>query len=463
MTLIATVAYLIGIVALFRLDRDKEYHPSKALWIPVIWLLINGSRPISAWLQITPQNLTDTYLEGSPIDRNIYFVLLIIGLVVLFRRGERVGRLISSNRAICIFVIYCAISIAWSDYPLVAFKRWLKMLGDMVMVLIVLTDTSQLNAIKKLFARVGFILIPLSVLLIKYFPERSRYYSRWEGKQFFSGVATDKNMLGLICLVYGLGILWRFFESYLDKSEAARSRHLLALGIVLAMMIWLFKQANSMTSLSCFAVSGGLMAIMRFRREPLKPMAIHLLAVGAIGACIGILFFNVGTGSLEIMGRDSTLTGRTEIWEGLREFNPNFLFGTGFDSFWLGERLERIWARGGMLNGINEAHSGYLEVWLNLGGAGLALIIGLIFVGYKNILVSLNKHREYSGYRIAFFISVIIYNFTEAGFRILSPIWMAFLLATIAIPEDLLFEKPVDRPISGCRSMPGRQSSWLPT
>jgi hypothetical protein len=46
-TLLATLVYCAGIAVIFYLDRDEKVRTSKALWIPVIWLLINGSRPVS--------------------------------------------------------------------------------------------------------------------------------------------------------------------------------------------------------------------------------------------------------------------------------------------------------------------------------------------------------------------------------------------------------------------------------
>ena len=55
--------------------------------------------------------------------------------------------------------------------------------------------------------------------------------------------------------------------------------------------------------------------------------------------------------------------------------HTNPIFGTGFESFWLGERPKQ-------LEGIfffipNEAHNGYLETYLTLGLIGVFLLIGL--------------------------------------------------------------------------------------
>ena len=73
---IATVAYCIAILGLFWLDRDEGYKASKALWIPVVWMLIAGSRMVSEWLQVAPATTVDQYLEGSPLDRLVLGGLL---------------------------------------------------------------------------------------------------------------------------------------------------------------------------------------------------------------------------------------------------------------------------------------------------------------------------------------------------------------------------------------------------
>ena len=97
MTQIATFIFIVGILGLFFLNRDPEEKTSKALWIPVVWLLIIGSRPVSVWLQMAPPSSADQYLDGSPLDRNVYIGLLALGLIVLFNRRTAVAKLLRSN------------------------------------------------------------------------------------------------------------------------------------------------------------------------------------------------------------------------------------------------------------------------------------------------------------------------------------------------------------------------------
>src|SRR5438128_11540843 len=102
--------------------------------------------------------------------------ILADGMIVLLARGRRSATFLRANGPILLFFLYCSASVLWSDYPEVAFKRWIRALGDIVMVLVVLTDTDPSAAVKRLLARSGFLLIPLSVLLIEYYPELGRGY-----------------------------------------------------------------------------------------------------------------------------------------------------------------------------------------------------------------------------------------------------------------------------------------------
>src|SRR5881396_222075 len=211
---VATVVYGLVILALFLLDRDRKSRVSPALWIPVAWVLLAGSRMFSDWLDpARGMQSPDQYLEGSPLDRLMLAGLLAAGLMVLLTRGRRTGMFLRANGPILLFFLYGALSVFWSDYPDVAFKRWTKALGNVVMVLVVLTDQDPSAAVKRLLARTGFLLIPLSVLLIKYYPELGVGYGPW-GTQNYMGVATGKNGLGYICLIFGLGYLWRVLEAF---------------------------------------------------------------------------------------------------------------------------------------------------------------------------------------------------------------------------------------------------------
>jgi exopolysaccharide production protein ExoQ len=436
---IAAAIFAIGILVLFVLDRQPSVRTSVALWIPVIWVLINGSRPISLWMQSgRVVDSPSAILDGSPLDALVYGILIAASIFVIAARRQQVGALLRANGPVLVFFLYCGISVLWSDFPFVAFKRWTKSVGELIVVLTVLTEPEPVAAIGRLVKRAGLLLLPISILLIKYYPMLGRGYSQWDGTLFNVGVATNKNLLGMICLILGLGALWRFLKLYRSEKSSSRTRQMLAQGVVMGIAIWLLWEANSVTSFSCFAMAGGLMVVTSFSAFARKRTIIHILVIAMIAVTISALFFQVGGGVLEGMGRNSTLTGRTEIWRLVLSIAGNPLIGTGFESFWLGDRLNKVWDI--YWFHLNEAHNGYLEVFLNLGWIGITLLAVMMMTGYRNIISSFQQNPEEAGLRLAYFITATIYSFTEAGFRMMSPVWFFFLLVvvnkpTVAVPD----------------------------
>ena len=437
---IAACVFLLVIWGLFVLARDRKSRTSGALWIPVIWLGLAGSRSVAEWMGIFGFGgggsfATDAYVEGSPFDRNLYLALTAFALIVLFRRYGRTGMLLRLNMPILLYFAYCAVSILWSDYPDVAFKRWIKAIGDLAMVLVVLTDPEPLAAIRRLFTRVGFVLLPISILFIKYYPELGRSYhpdvGAWTAS--YTGVTTNKNLLGLITLVFGLAFWWCFLQGGQRRKGDRISRPLMAYGIILAMVAWLFSMASSATALSCFVTAAFLLAATSLKRISRKRVIVHILVLAALFIPLYALFAPSGGGILGVVGRDATLTGRTDIWALALSMRGNPLLGRGFESFWLGWRLLKV--QDVFRFKLQEAHNGYLEIYLNLGWMGVALLAGIVMTGYRNVLVAFRSNSKTASFRLALFVMALIYNLTEAGFRTQNPVWIVFLLATMAVPR----------------------------
>src|SRR5215469_2027917 len=261
----ASAVYLVLILGLFWLDREHKRTP-RALWIPTFWLLINGSRPVSVWLAPGSYVSDATSLEGSPIDAAVFAILLLAALCVLIRRGHQTSRFLRANAPVLLFFAYCGISIVWSDHSFVGFKRWTKAIGDLAVVLVVITDLHPTFAVQRVLARMAFILLPLSVLFIKYFPDIGRSYDYWTGVPFYDGVTLFKNQLGEICLVAGLSSVWSFVLTYHERKLRDGLRHLGAHAIIVGMTIYLCLTADSMTSFSSFVFGSTLIVLSNLRR-----------------------------------------------------------------------------------------------------------------------------------------------------------------------------------------------------
>jgi len=434
MQIVGTFIFLIGIAGLFWLDRDREGRVSKALWIPTAWLLITGSRPVWQWLGMRlDAGGGSVYEEESSIDRAVYLALEAAALIILTTRAAEAGPILRKNWPIVLFFFYAAFSILWSDYPFVTLKHWIKGIGDVAMVLIVLTEVNVMDAIKRLVTRVGFTLLPLSVLLCKYYPGLGRVLSGG-GEMQWTGVTSEKNSLGGLCMVYGLGLLWRFCSVYEDRQDPVRHRRLLALGTVLLMTLWLLWKGRSMTSIVGLAMGGTL--ILLSRRPALRRQSafVHVLVVAMLSTALYAIFFQSSGALLEDIGKAPTLTGRTEIWRAVLNVPVNPFVGAGYESFWLGRRLQELLASFPSMQ-ITEAHNGFLEIYLNLGWIGVSLLAGIMVLAYRRVSAAFRSQPDNGGLYLAWLLAAAVRGLSEAAFRMLSSSWIFFLMAVIAASQ----------------------------
>ena len=93
----------------------------------------------------------------------------------------------------------------------------------------------------------------------------------------------------------------------------------------------------------------------------------------------------------EALGRKPDLTGRTEIWKMVIPMAPNPIGGAGFETFWVGPRVAKNLLEGWGTRMTNEAHNGYIEVYLNLGWLGLGLIALILGQGYRRAVSAFRR------------------------------------------------------------------------
>jgi exopolysaccharide production protein ExoQ len=414
-------------------DLKRRSHVSHALWLPLLWLVIFGSKPITLWFGLGGAgDDANVQIDGSPVDRLFYLALIIAGAVILARRHVTIGNFIANNKLLFVFYLYLGISVLWSDYSFVSFKRWVKDAGGVVIALVILTEDNPIEAVKAALLRCTYVLVPLSVLFIKYFPDIGRYYNRWTYEPAFCGVTTDKNLLGMTLLVFSLVQLWNLLELWESKAHLLEKTAFYANLAVALMTGWLLLKSNSMTALVCSLLGGGILVGTRF-----PALRNRVSNFWTYGLGIVVLYFvlqstfDLGTGFAKLLGRNPTLTGRTEIWQALFQVNINPLIGTGYYSFWMGDRSEQLFKQ--YYYRMNEAHNGYLETYLNSGLIGLGLLLGVLISAINRAKDEVLSGSNFGALRLAFMSAILIYGMTEAVFRF-GLLWFVLLVLIMQYP-----------------------------
>jgi exopolysaccharide production protein ExoQ len=421
----------------FLVERQRNPSVSVAAWIPTLWLILIGTRFASQWIALgTGPSLPQDPADGSPVDQAVFLGLYVLAVFVLIRRRIALSALLSNNVWLFLFLGYCLLSVLWSEYPWTALKRWVKVTEHLAMVLVVLTEADRLHAIDAVLRRFAYFALAMSVCFIKYFPQLGRGFDLWTGKAVNTGVTTDKNALGHLIVIGGTYLILRLLIRDNGTPESrAKTLWLLDL-LMLAFAVWLLSLADAKTALVCFFGATAVIFMLSrptFRGRPGRVLALLTLAVGAFA--IFETLFELSTDAITALNRTPTLTDRTLVWNDVLSVKNNWLIGTGFESFWLGPRAEALWDKYWWRP--NQAHNGYIETYINLGAAGVALLLAAIASAFVKALRTLPSDPIFGCWRLALLIAIVIFNYTDATFKAVHVLYFTFFLVALEYPPAL--------------------------
>jgi O-antigen ligase len=119
--------------------------------------------------------------------------------------------------------------------------------------------------------------------------------------------------------------------------------------------------------------------------------------------------------ALALLGRESTLTGRTQLWhECVVSIMKRPILGYGFDAFWRGMLGEsgRVTLAAHWL--VPTAHNGALQLWLDVGAIGLTLfVLAYAIYAHKSLRFYLRHESYLRAWPLAYLAFILFYNFTE--------------------------------------------------
>ncbi len=425
-----TVALLLCtafVLFLLRLERQGSPDVSPAMWIPTLWILMIGSRSLAVWFGTSGGNES-----GSPLDQLALSGLSVAGILVLARRRFDWSS-VRRHKWLLVLLAYLCVSTLWSDIPFVALKRWVREAIVVIVALVTISEANPLQALASILRRSAYVLIPYSLVLIKYYPALGRQYGRYSGIQMWTGVATQKNELGRLCMISIFFLLWALYCGWGKRpSVGARHQRWADFAIILV-ALFVFNGANSSTSLATFFVGVATFLSLRLLRK-LKIMvpqaglvALIIFLIGFAGSAPFLGGSNLATFSSSL-GRDETLTGRTEVWAAVVPVvKTQLLLGAGCGSFWTDARRD--------LYDIPTAHNGYLDILLELGAVGLALYVLWLLSCARQFRLALAQDYDWASLGICFLLMTLVYNATESALNTLSEHMTAVLiLVSLVVP-----------------------------
>lgn len=415
-------------------DARKEPH-SPTLWLPVLWMMRCGSRGIDAWIGGGENGRWDPILIGLFVAGGFW--------VLSQRRDFRWSEVMRRNSAVFWFYGYLILSLTWADEVESPFIKVFRPVGDLLMALVVVSEPDPRRAIQTMFRRTGLALIPLSIVVIRYYPYLGRLEDKHWGSDMWIGVATHKNPLAQLCLVAALGFIWALDDAR-QRGESLRRQYVT--WIYLAMTAYLLNgggHSRSSTAILCLGLAVALFWIFGRMRDR-SQLVLHRVKVGVVTLIVVSLVLAVFDTSLQeivsdLQGKESNLTGRTWLWNDVVRISmkEHPLFGSGYGGFWVPSIYGKLSPE--VDNRPAEAHNGYLETFANLGFIGVALLAWIIFQTLGSAARTLRDDFEYGRLRLALFFTVLLMNYSEATFpRGTHLWWFGFLVIAVSVPPRIV-------------------------
>lgn len=353
----------------------------------------------------------------------ILFPIIYIIVSILILQNRRLIKISIKEKWLLSLILLSIASILWSVDKAVTFQRGVAIIGTTIFGIYM----GFRYSLKQQLVILGWTLstiVLLSLIVVIFMPEKGLFYdlrgTAWQG------IFWHKNLLGkfmvLSILVFSLLII--FTKKFEWK--------IVSVCFVILSFLLLIK-SESITSLVVFTILCiSILIFSQIRRNILLGISISLFVSVMLFLLMLLVYMN--TGSLfNLLGRDATLTGRTEIWEvTLYLVMQNPIFGYGYGSFWnessvLSSIVYQLLGRE-----VAHAHNGFIDLMLQMGILGLLLFMIGYIISIKKGVILLKSHSSIvAEWPFLFLLFFILISIAESNIMVQNNFYWVIYSSTV--------------------------------
>ncbi|MAC39437.1 MAG: hypothetical protein CMH93_07930 [Oceanicaulis sp.] len=302
--------------------------------------------------------------ESSAILRLIWLPVYALTLALCALRPGAVLGTLANNVLLLGLVSLTAVSVIWSIDPDTTLRRSFALIMSTLFGFWMASRWSWREMILLIASAFGLIAVSSAVMAIAV-PSIGIDHAVHAGA--WKGVFWEKNTLG--------GMMALGAVSAYAALRADPDRRWIWIGMALLCTALVLLSTSKTALLSWTLGTGGAVGIMACRQG--VGFATLVLFLGLTGGImLGMILLIAPVEFLEMLGRDATLTGRTDIWAILiEEVWRRPWTGYGYRAFWTVENGPVYWVRAGTSWPVPTAHNGLLEIALALGIPGVVLMV----------------------------------------------------------------------------------------
>ena len=381
------------------------------------------------------ESLSNFVVLGFDIELPIWLMCYTVAVCMLLKTDRLywLKWIYRKNTLIALLMFVACVSVIWSVDGLTTAKRSTHLVGILITVICIAANLST-ETLRKSVAVILVCVVFFNSLVSLFIPSIGVVQTPWDHGAW-QGFTWHKNTLGVITALAAFIAIYNCVFSVLKRLRFVwLSVACICVGVNL--------MCDSATSLLSFLVGGcaivGLYSLRLTKAGPkfVYPLLAFLVVVALIS--FGILDFRFDDASSAV-GRDGTLTGRTELWLVAWEMvKERPLFGHGYGSIWAPNSdyalyLYRYYVDIYWGSPVSHAHNGFLQVASDL---GLLIASLAVFFVLKLLFGAIKLYRRNQSSESIFIVALccffITHNVAEAsilaGRHILWVVFLVFIL-----------------------------------
>ncbi|MCG6550788.1 MAG: O-antigen ligase family protein [Candidatus Magnetominusculus sp. LBB02] len=323
--------------------------------------------------------------EIRPLEAMVSYPFYIIAIYLLIKNTNGAFQALWKEKSLTALMALSLLSSLWSDFPAIVFRRGLEFAG-LSLLGVYLAMRFKPEEQFNLFAITLALIIFSSAFFVAALHDYGvmHYVSYGENHPgAWRGIFNHKNVLGIYADFAVIVFL------LLKPTEI--KYHIVKWTVILLSF-----------GMSILSKSGGAIAILfvavglvpfyaTLRNHVYKRVISYCAAIISVVSMVSLLLMKLET-VLDVMGKDTTLTGRKCVWEGtfiLLGEKP--ILGYGYGGFWLGIDSAGQTVRQLCNWGIQHSHNGFIETCINIGLLGFLIFIAGFFRAARHAFRNLHQ------------------------------------------------------------------------
>jgi exopolysaccharide production protein ExoQ len=356
----------------------------------------------------------------------ILFLAVYAGALILLG-GKQFYESIKKDKLSLSLVILAMLSLLWSEDAGLTFKRAVALMGTVTVGAYLSVSYAQQKVVEYLAWALGVAAV-LSVIVVGAWPNQAIMNELHPGA--WQGIYDHKNVLGRLMALSAI--------SFLFVGIGSRKHRLIGvLGFLFSSFVVI--ESASMTALLVLVALLCLIpALLVMRRHPKLVLSAGLAVL--LLASMTVWVTDSSHKVLRVFGRDETLTGRVDLWQSavlVIEKRP--WLGHGYGTGWMGEGEDATTdiAAFSHWKTAPSAHNGFLNVTLDLGFAGLVLLIlSYVRALYRAIIWFRKNESIWDLWPLLLLSFVLLINLTESMFlRYNSLDWLLYITIILSLAK----------------------------